>query len=356
VKEPSAFLPYKFRVHIPDSDIVVHQYPEDLHALLEKHGVSAESVITFTAEPQSVFRVKAVTRSASRMPGHGQPILAAQFSPMSGSLLATGSGDTTARIWDTDTGTPKHKLAGHTSHVLVVSWSPDGEKLATGSEDTTVRLWDPKTGKSEAVFRGHNKWIAGLAWEPYHLWREEGPRLASASKDGTVRIWIVNSGVTEHVLSGHRDTVKCVKWGGTNQIYTASRDKTVRVWDAIKGTLIHNFTAHAHWVNYLALSTDFALRTGYFDHTPIPDTEEGKRKKARERFEKAARFGGKLSERIVTASDDCTMFLWEPSKGTKPIARLHGHQKQVNFVTFSPDGSLIASTGRDNHTKIWNAR
>ena len=33
-----------------------------------------------------------------------------------------------------------------------------------------------------------------------------------------------------------------------------------------------------------------------------------------------------------------------------------GHQKQVNHVTFSPDGLLIASAGFDNHTKIWNAR
>jgi WD40 repeat protein len=50
------------------------------------------------------------------------------------------------------------------------------------------------------------------------------------------------------------------------------------------------------------------------------------------------------------------MYLWEPSKGTKPIARMIGHQKQVNHVTFSPDGLLIASAGFDNHTKIWNAR
>jgi ribosome assembly protein 4 len=50
------------------------------------------------------------------------------------------------------------------------------------------------------------------------------------------------------------------------------------------------------------------------------------------------------------------MYLWEVAKGTKPIARMLGHQKQVNHVTFSPDGLLIASSGFDNHTKCWNAR
>ena len=69
----------------------------------------------------------------------------------------------------------------------------------------------------------------------------------------------------------------------------------------------------------------------------MPGTEEGKRAKAKERFEKAARVQGKLSERLVSASDDFTMYLWDPSQGTKPVARMVGHQKQINHVTFSPD-------------------
>lgn len=86
-------------------------------------------------------------------------------------------------------------------------------------------------------------------------------------------------------------------------IYTGSHDKAVRVWDAVKGTLVHSFTAHGHWVNHIALSSDYALRTAYFDHTKeIPGTEEGKRAKALERFEKAAKIQGKVAERIVSAS------------------------------------------------------
>lgn len=153
-------------------------------------------------------------------------------------------------------------------------------------------------------------------------------------------------------------------------IYTGSHDKSVRVWDAVKGTMVHNFTAHGHWVNHIALSSDHALRTAYFDHTnEVPDTEEGKRAKAKERFEKAAKIQGKVAERLVSASmysrrvecvasrltsdpgDDFTMYLWDPTNnGNKPVARLLGHQNKVNHVQFSPDGTLIASAGWDNGT------
>jgi len=148
-----------------------------------------------------------------------------------------------------------------------------------------------------------------------------------------------------------------VRWGGTGNIYTASHDKTVKVWDASKGTLIHTLSSHAHWVNHLALSTEFVLRTAYHDHTNhIPTTKEGKIAKARERFEKAATINNRIVERLVTASDDFTMYLWEPSESTKPIARLLGHQKQINHATFSPDGFWIASSGWDNHVKLWRTQ
>ncbi|KAK4044343.1 ribosome assembly protein 4 [Parachaetomium inaequale] len=349
------FTPYRFRIHIPGKDIIIDQYPTDLLGLLQKHGVTNP----FDAEPQAVFKVHAVSRLAHRIPGHGQPILSCQFSPVNSSRLATGSGDNTARIWDTDSGTPKHTLKGHTGWVLGVNWSPDGKQLATCSMDKTVRIWDPETGKPAGQeFKGHAKWVLGMAWEPYHLWRDGTARLASASKDGTCRIWLVNSGRTEHVLSGHKGSVSCVRWGGTGMIYTGSHDKAVRVWDAVKGTLVHSFTAHGHWINHIALSSDHALRTAYFDHTKeIPETEEGKRAKAKERFEKAAKIQGKVAERLVSASDDFTMYLWDPTNnGTKPVARLLGHQNKVNQVQFSPDGTLIASAGWDNSTKLWNAR
>jgi ribosome assembly protein 4 len=341
------------------ANVITTAFPSNVYKTLLQPGlISTEEVQNISAAPQAVFKVQPVSRCASTIPGHGEAILATQFSPRSSSRMVSGSGDNTARIWDCDTGTPVHTLKGHTSWVLAVSWSPDDSRIATGSMDNTVRLWDPKTGKQLGnPMKGHTKWVTSLSWEPYHLQKTGEPRLASSSKDCTVRVWSTNQQKIDMVFSGHKGSVSCVKWGGTGFIYTASHDKTVKVWNVNDGTLAHTLNSHAHWVNHLALSTDFVLRTAYHDHTgKIPDTEEGKVAQAKERFLKAATIQGEVVERLVSASDDFTMFLWDPSKGIKHIARLQGHQKQVNHVTFSPDGLLIASSGFDNHTKLWNAR
>jgi ribosome assembly protein 4 len=141
------------------------------------------------------------TRSSDASSGHSSPILCASFSP-TGNLLATGSGDASARLWDLFTETPSHTLSGHKDWVLCVEWEALERKLATGGHDShvsfwraryfsnvgrhlisssKVRIWDPKTGKPIGdALRGHTKWIMSLSWEPIHMF-VDGPLLFSAA-------------------------------------------------------------------------------------------------------------------------------------------------------------------------------
>ncbi|KAF2744081.1 F-box/WD repeat-containing protein pof1 [Sporormia fimetaria CBS 119925] len=332
---------------------------EDIYTALIKTGkADAESEITLQYAPQAVFRVQAVSRCAAAISGHGDNILAVQFSPVSSSRMASGSGDKTVRIWDCDTGTPVHTLKGHSKWVLAVAYSPDGALLASGGYDNEVRIWDPNTGKGiNNALKGHTGFITSLAWEPYHLQEEGRPRVASSSKDGTVRVWDAVGGKTDFALTGHKASCTCVKWGGTGYIYTSSHDKTIKVWNAATQSLVHTLSGHAHWINHLALSTDFVLRTSYHDHTrKVLATHEEKLAKAKARFEKAATVAGEIVERLASASEDCTIFLWTPLTSSKAVTRMTGHQKQINQVCFSPDGTLLASAAWDNHVKLWSAR
>lgn len=326
-------------------------------ALSEDKLRECEYDVDIVYQPQAIFKVRAVTRCSSTLPGHAEAVLFVKFSP-DGRYLASGSGDKTVRFWDINTETPQFTCEGHKSVVLYLAWSACGRKLASGCKDGKVCVWNPLTGKQMCrMMDGHKRWIMCLAWKPLHL-DGSSRYLASASKDTTIRIWDTFKGQTVRTLSGHTQCVTCIRWSGSNLIYSSSQDRTIKVWRADDGVLCRTLEGHGHWVNQLALNTDYVMRTGPYEpaeaslvHKEHHWDDEELSMRALERYNAVINNG---CERMVSSSDDHTMWLWEPEKSKHCVTRLVGHQQTVNEAAFSPDGRLIASASFDKSVKIWD--
>jgi predicted nucleic acid-binding Zn-ribbon protein len=122
------------------------------------------------------------TAEFNRLSGHSSPVLAVDASP-DGQLIATGGGDQTVKLWQPD-GTLLHTLQHTVSSVYALRFTPDSQHLVTSSVDGNIYLWS-REGKLLKTFQGHNAAIWAIAVSP------DGQRIASASEDSTIRLWSI---------------------------------------------------------------------------------------------------------------------------------------------------------------------
>jgi hypothetical protein len=105
-----------------------------------------------------------------------------------GKQILTGSADTTAILWDGETGKPVRTFTGHTREITTVTLSGDGKRMLSGSDDQTAILWDAQTGKPIQTFTGHTHWITSVSLS------SDGKRVITGSWDGTTRLWDARTG------------------------------------------------------------------------------------------------------------------------------------------------------------------
>jgi WD40 repeat protein len=101
-------------------------------------------------------------------------------------VLASCGDDRRVHLWNVDTGESTGVLKGHRGSVLSAAFSPDGSILATGSNDSTIILWDVASRQPFTTpLTEHRDWVTGLAFS------SDGRRVASCGRDGLVYLWDV---------------------------------------------------------------------------------------------------------------------------------------------------------------------
>nr|KAF6434834.1 WD repeat domain 38 [Molossus molossus] len=143
--------------------------------------------------------------------GHQDSIQSSDFAPSS-DCLATGSWDSTIRIWDLRAGTPTifhQELEGHSGNISCLCYSASG-LLASGSWDKTIHIWKPSTRSLLVQLKGHVTWVKSIAFSPDEL------QLASIGYSRMVNVWDCNTGHTvldradtEHICHLKKSTGQC---------------------------------------------------------------------------------------------------------------------------------------------------
>ena len=205
--------------------------------------------------------------------GHNGTIRSICFDPSSDlTLLTSGDIDKNIKIWDTENGSSKGELVGHTSDVTSLKWSNDGSYFGSGSVDKTIKLWDLKslreicnvptlgygpindisllnTGEMLIIAAAHvdgkitvwdaqkkslfteikenaqQKEVRALSFSP------DGKYLVSGGFDNKIKIYDIMNNFSLAGELEHNDKVVSVRWHPDLPIIiSTSADKTARLW------------------------------------------------------------------------------------------------------------------------------
>ncbi len=272
---------------------------------------------------------------------------------VSGDERWVAAGDVTGSIhlWDLqDLNTAPRLLSGHEGPVFALAFGADDRTLYSAGADGTLRAWswhqadtrpdagaDAVQGKviTGKVIMGDTSTVPGERQSPLYALAlaPDGSRLAAAGEDGTVGLWQIGAAPADGLtLSGHTGAVNTLAFSPDGQqLASAGNDGSVRIWSSEDGEQLAVLAAGegsalANFINLVIYSPD-----------------------------------GKW---LASGGSDGSVRLWRVPQLAEPGQEqaapavtsipLRGHSDAVHALSFSPDGSWLASADDGGEVRLWN--
>jgi len=178
---------------------------------------------------------------------HDKDINALDVNP-SGKLFASASQDKTVKIWDTEKLEVQGILKGHKRGVWTVRFAPQstpsiqGEQgavsgrsvILTGSGDKTIKLWSLSDYTCIRTFEGHSHNVLKVVWlnvPSEEKSTKKSVQFASAGADSLVKVWDANLGEADCTLDNHEDRLWTLAiHPKTNMLVSGGSDSKVTFW------------------------------------------------------------------------------------------------------------------------------
>lgn len=151
-----------------------------------------------------IWNAKDLPQKFAVIAGHEGLVKGVTWDPV-GKYLATQSDDRSVRLWRTDNWKEvkqicePFKRCGGTTHVLRLSWSPDGKYVVSAhslnNDGPTAQIIERGDWKTGMDFVGHRKAVEVVRFNPHLFIKNGGDNygcIAIGSRDRSVSIWLTN--------------------------------------------------------------------------------------------------------------------------------------------------------------------